>query len=49
MFENARREVIYVGKAANLRTRVRSYFSSDERKRMGDLRAEVALGARLAL
>ncbi len=42
MFENARREVIYVGKAANLRARVRSYFTQDERKRMGDLRAEVA-------
>jgi DNA polymerase-3 subunit epsilon len=42
LFENQRREVIYVGKAANLRTRVRSYFTQDERKRMGDLRAEVA-------
>ena len=42
LFENARREVIYVGKAANLRARVRSYFTQDERKRMGDLRAEVA-------
>jgi DNA polymerase III subunit epsilon len=42
LFENARREVIYVGKAANLRARVRSYFTQDERKRMGDLRAEIA-------
>jgi DNA polymerase-3 subunit epsilon len=42
LFENAHREVIYVGKAANLRARVRSYFTQDERKRMGDLRAEVA-------
>jgi len=42
LFENARREVIYVGKAANLRARVRSYFTQDERKRMADLRAEVA-------
>ena len=41
MFENAQREVIYVGKAANLRARVRSYFTADERKRMGDLRAEI--------
>jgi DNA polymerase-3 subunit epsilon len=41
LFENIRREVVYVGKAANLRSRVRSYFASDERKRMGDLRAEV--------
>ncbi len=42
LFENARREVIYVGKAANIRARVRSYFTADERKRMGDLRAEIA-------
>lgn len=42
LFENASREVIYVGKATNLRARVRSYFTQDERKRMGDLRAEVA-------
>ena len=42
LFENARREIIYIGKAANLRARVRSYFTQDERKRMGDLRAEVA-------
>jgi DNA polymerase-3 subunit epsilon len=41
MFCNAQSEVIYVGKAANLRARVRSYFTSDERKRMGDLRAEI--------
>jgi DNA polymerase-3 subunit epsilon len=42
LFTNARNEVIYVGKAADLRSRVRSYFTQDERKRMGDLRAEVA-------
>ncbi len=42
LFENARREIIYVGKASNLRARVRSYFTQDERKRMGDLRAEAA-------
>jgi DNA polymerase-3 subunit epsilon len=42
LFENAQREVIYVGKATNLRARVRSYFTADERKRMGDLRAEIA-------
>jgi DNA polymerase-3 subunit epsilon len=42
LFENARREIIYIGKATNLRARVRSYFTQDERKRMGDLRAEVA-------
>jgi DNA polymerase-3 subunit epsilon len=42
MFTNARGEVVYVGKAADIRARVRSYFTSDERKRMGDLRAEVS-------
>ncbi len=41
LFENKQREVIYVGKATNLRARVRSYFTQDERKRMADLRAEV--------
>lgn len=40
-FLNARREVIYVGKATDLRSRVRSYFVSDERKRISDLRSEV--------
>jgi DNA polymerase III subunit epsilon len=42
LFENAQREVIYIGKATNLRARVRTYFTQDERKRMGDLRTEVA-------
>lgn len=42
LFRNARSEIVYIGKASNLRTRVRSYFTSDERKRMGDLRAEIA-------
>src|SRR5581483_5478023 len=42
LFTNMRGEIIYVGKAADLRSRVRSYFTQDERKRMGDLRAEVA-------
>ncbi len=40
LFTNARSEVIYVGKATNLRARVRSYFVSDERKRVAQLRAE---------
>jgi DNA polymerase-3 subunit epsilon len=42
LFGNARGEVIYIGKATDLRARVRSYFVSDERKRIGDLLAEVA-------
>lgn len=42
LFVNARGEVIYVGKAADLRSRVRSYFLSDERKRIRDLQAEIA-------
>jgi DNA polymerase-3 subunit epsilon len=42
LFRDARGLLLYVGKATNLRARVRSYFTSDERKRMSDLRAEVA-------
>jgi DNA polymerase-3 subunit epsilon len=42
IFTNTRGEIVYVGKAADLRSRVRSYFTSDERKRMGDLRAEAS-------
>ncbi|HVE91959.1 MAG TPA: DEDD exonuclease domain-containing protein [Actinomycetota bacterium] len=42
MFRNARGEIIYVGKATDLRARVRSYFVSDERKRITDLLAEVS-------
>jgi DNA polymerase-3 subunit epsilon len=34
--------VLYVGKASNLRTRVRSYFSGDERRKVGQLLREVA-------
>lgn len=42
VFRDARGRAIYVGKAADLRSRVRSYFTSDERKRMGDLRRAAA-------
>jgi DNA polymerase-3 subunit epsilon len=39
-FLNANREVLYVGKATNLRSRVRSYFSSDRRKKVTQLLKE---------
>lgn len=37
MFFDRNGELIYVGKADNLRTRVRSYFYGDERRRITDL------------
>ncbi|HEY7704483.1 MAG TPA: DEDD exonuclease domain-containing protein [Acidimicrobiia bacterium] len=37
LFRGRNREVLYVGKAANLRTRVRSYFYGDERRSINDL------------
>jgi DNA polymerase III subunit epsilon len=37
LFGNGRGEVLYVGKATNLRARVRSYFSGDERRKVGAL------------
>lgn len=37
LFRNRNNEVIYVGKADNLRTRVRSYFYGDDRRRVGDM------------
>lgn len=40
MFKDARDEVLYVGKATNLRSRVRSYFSTDERRKVGQLLRE---------
>lgn len=40
MFLDGRGEILYIGKAANLRSRVRSYFSTDERRKIGQLLRE---------
>jgi len=40
VFRGAGGEVLYVGKATNLRARVRSYFSGDERRKVGALLRE---------
>jgi DNA polymerase-3 subunit epsilon len=40
LFVDGRGEVLYVGKATNLRQRVRSYFSSDDRRKIGALLRE---------
>jgi len=42
LFRNARGDVLYVGKATNLRSRVRSYFSSDDRRKIGPMLRETA-------
>jgi DNA polymerase III subunit epsilon len=42
LFRNARGQVVYVGKATNLRTRVRSYFSSETRRKIPQLLRETA-------
>jgi DNA polymerase-3 subunit epsilon len=40
LFKDAGGRVLYVGKATNLRSRVRSYFSGDERRKVGQLLRE---------
>ena len=40
LFRGRSGDVLYVGKAANLRQRVRSYFSTDERRKVGQLLRE---------
>jgi len=40
LFRSAAGDVLYVGKATNLRARVRSYFSGDERRKVGALLRE---------
>jgi DNA polymerase-3 subunit epsilon len=42
LFRNAQNDVLYVGKATNIRARVRSYFSGDERRKVGNLLRETA-------
>jgi DNA polymerase-3 subunit epsilon len=42
LFRDRHGRVLYVGKATNLRARVRSYFSSDDRRKIGQLLRETA-------
>ncbi len=41
LFCGARDEILYVGKATNLRQRVRSYFGRDDRRRVGPMLREM--------
>jgi len=41
LFRDRHDRVLYVGKATNLRARVRSYFSGDERRKIGSLLREL--------
>ena len=40
LFRNTQGDVLYIGKATNLRARVRSYFSGDDRRKIGSLLRE---------
>ena len=42
LFRGRRGEVLYVGRATNLRARVRSYFSTDTRRKTGQMLRETA-------
>ncbi|MEO6989308.1 MAG: DEDD exonuclease domain-containing protein [Aquihabitans sp.] len=42
LFRSQAGDTLYVGKATNLRTRVRSYFSSDDRRKVGQLLKQTA-------